>query len=233
MGSARAASRTRKKKRALRTQPAEAAYRRGGLARLAAFRGCGSLSLRSTGRDTDSKRDDFRPRPSETVCVRLELVFSCPTCAATAQTSKRRSRGRLLLPECAEPRVRGLTRALPNTRRVGPVAYDPDSRSSVSVAQGQANSPGPTSTLRGTGGLRGDYSVWPCSSRGHDSSAAGVDCGRRQPRSLRRARRPTSPCRSRERVARERVPSASGAGSARPANAAAYDFPMAPMIWKK
>jgi hypothetical protein len=111
-------------------------------------------------------------------------------------------------------RVQGLTRALPNTRRVGPVAYDPESRSSVSVGSRPGKLP-PAPLLRGING------VWPCSSRGHDPSTAGVDCGTWQSRSLRGARIPTSPCRSRERIARERVPSASGAESARPGSAAA------------
>jgi hypothetical protein len=73
------------------------------------------------------------------------------------------------------------------------------------LAQGQANSPRPHFSSLEHSGLRGIYGVWPCTSRGQDSIAAGVDCGRRQPRSLRRARPPTSPCRSGERATRERV----------------------------
>jgi hypothetical protein len=93
----------------------------------------------------------------------------------------------------------------------GAGACDPESRSSVSAGSRPGKlPPAPLLLCAGRRPPR-DYGVWRCSSRGQGLTAAGVDCGRRQPRSLRRARRPTSPCRSRERVARERVPSEGGA----------------------
>jgi hypothetical protein len=127
----------------------------------------------------------------------------------------------VFLPECAGASSRTNAGAAEHATGGAGCLRPREPQLGVGWLKARQTPPGPTATPRGTGGLRGDYGVWPCSSRGHDPTAAGVDCGRRQPRSLRRARRPTSPCRSRERVAGKRVPSAGGAESARPASAAA------------
>jgi len=119
--------------------------------------------------------------------------------AATAQTSKRSSRRSSSSALSALSTSSRTNAGAAERTTVGPVAYDPDSRSSVSVGSRPGKTPpGPTSTPRARHRrLPRDYGVWLCSSKGHDPTAAGVDCGRRQPRSLRRARRPTSPCRFR------------------------------------
>jgi hypothetical protein len=93
----------------------------------------------------------------------------------------------------------------------GAGAYDPE-RPQLGVGWLKARQlpPAPLLSLRSTTPPR-DYGVWPCSSRGHDPTAAGVDCGRRQPRSCGERGDQSPPAVLGERVARERVPSEGGA----------------------